>query len=277
MNKPTHIPGATSAPHPLTGAPRPLTAVIIEDEVPAARLLSSVVKRLRPEWEVTVLPGSVDESIAWFSTHPHPDLLFLDIQLSDGNSFDFLTAASPSSLIIFTTAYDQYAIRAFTVNSIAYILKPVDEHRLLDAIVKYETLKGSGYKPTETYLADLLQSLQKQEKTYRTRFLIAGIDKFWSLQVSDIAYFYSENKITFAVTKSGQEHIIDLALTRLEEQLDPKRFFRANRQVIVCIDAIEHAAPYFNGRIILHVKPAYKDKITVSEEKVSAFKLWLNF
>ena len=172
-----------------------LTAAIIEDEVPAARLLSSIITRLRPDWEVTVLPGSVEEAIVWFRTHSHPDILFLDIQLSDGNSFDFLSAAQPSSLIIFTTAYDQYAIRAFTVNSIDYILKPVD----------------------------------------------------------------------------------DLSLTRLEEQLDPRRFFRANRQVIVCIDAIVHAAPYFNGRIILHVKPIHKDKITVSEEKVSSFKMWLNF
>ena len=242
-----------------------LTAAIIEDEVPAARLLSSIITRLRPDWEVTVLPGSVEDAIAWFKTHPHPDILFLDIQLSDGNSFDFLTAVQPSSLIIFTTAYDQYAIRAFTVNSIDYILKPVDE-----------TLKGKDYTQ-ENYIGDLIQSLQKQEKSYRTRFLIAGVDKFWALQVSDIAYFYSENKITFAVTKSGQEHIIDLSLTRLEEQLDPQRFFRANRQVIVCIDAIVHAAPYFNGKIILHVKPPHKDKITVSEEKVSSFKLWLNF
>ncbi|RGN31634.1 LytR/AlgR family response regulator transcription factor [Bacteroides oleiciplenus] len=254
-----------------------LTAAIIEDEVPAARLLSTIIKRLRPEWEVIVLPGSVEEAIAWFSTHSHPDILFLDIQLSDGNSFDFLSAANPSSLIIFTTAYDQYAIRAFTVNSIDYILKPVDETRLLNAIVKYETLKSKDYQQTENYIKDLIQNLQKQEKTYRTRFLIANVDKFWALQVNDIAYFYSENKITFAVTKSGQEHIIDLSLTRLEEQLNPKRFFRANRQVIVCIDAIVHAAPYFNGKIILHVKPIYKDKITVSEEKVSAFKVWLNF
>lgn len=253
------------------------TAAIIEDEVPAARLLSTTLKRLRPEWEIIVLPGSVEEAIAWFGTHAHPDILFLDIQLSDGNSFDFLSAAKPSSLIIFTTAYDQYAIRAFTVNSIDYILKPVDETRLLDAIVKYETLKRNNYQQIESYIKELVQGLQRQEKVYRTRFLIAGTDRFWTLQVGDIAYFYSENKVTFAVTQSGQEHIIDLSLTRLEEQLDPKRFFRANRQVIVCIDAILHAAPYFNGKIILHVKPPYKDRITVSEEKVSAFKLWLNF
>ena len=114
-----------------------LQVVIIEDEVPAARLLHLMVARLRPDWEITVLPGSVDEAVAWFGEHPHPDIIFLDIQLADGNAFDFLSVVHPKSVIIFTTAYDQYAIRAFTVNSIDYILKPVDETRLLDAIVKY--------------------------------------------------------------------------------------------------------------------------------------------
>ena len=251
--------------------------VIIEDEVPAARLLHSMVSRLRPEWNISVLPGRVDEAVAWFASHPHPDLIFLDIQLADGNSFDFLSAAHPSSIIIFTTAYDQYAVRAFTVNSIDYILKPVDEQRLLDAIVKYETLQSNGNTLPENYLNTLLDALKPQEKQYRTRFLISGIDRFWSLQVSDIAYFYSENKVTFAVTKTGQEHIIDLSLNKLTEQLDPDRFFRANRQVIVCIRAIDHAEPYFNGRIVVSVRPPYKDKITISEEKLSAFKQWLNF
>ena len=251
--------------------------VIIEDEVPAARLLHSMVSRLRPEWDINVLPGSVDEAIAWFAAHPHPGLIFLDIQLADGNSFDFLSAIHPSSAIIFTTAYDQYAVRAFTVNSIDYILKPVDEQRLSDAIVKYETLQSNGQSLPDDYLNTLLDALQPRDKRYRTRFLISGVDRFWSLQVSDIAYFYSENKITFAVSRTGQEHIIDLSLSKLMEQLDPDRFFRANRQVIVCITAIDHAEPYFNGKIVVTVRPPYKNKITISEEKLTAFKQWLNF
>lgn len=251
--------------------------VVIEDEIPAARLLHSMVSRIRPEWNITVLPGSVDDTIAWFASHPHPDLIFLDIQLADGNSFDFLSVANPSSAIIFTTAYDQYAVRAFTVNSIDYILKPVDEQRLSDAILKYETLQGNGRPLPDDYLNTLLDALQPRDKRYRTRFLISGVERFWSLQVSDIAYFYSENKVTFAVTRTGQEHIIDLSLNRLMEQLDPDRFFRANRQVIVCITAIDHAEPYFNGKIVVTVRPPYKNKITISEEKLTAFKQWLNF
>lgn len=243
-----------------------INVAIIEDEIPAARLLHSMVSGLRPQWELTLIPGSVDEAVAWFDEHPHPDLIFLDIHLADGNAFDFLSAAHPSSVIIFTTAYDQYAIRAFTVNSIDYILKPIDEKRLSDAITKYESLLTNAVPRPEDYLGTLLEALQYKEKRYRTRFLISGVDRFWSLQVADIAYFYSENKVTFAVTRKGQEHILDLSLNKLMEQLDPERFFRANRQVLVCIDAIDHAEPFFNGKIVVTVRPPYKQKITISEE-----------
>lgn len=249
---------------------------IIEDEVPAARLLHSLLVRLRPEWEITMLPGNVEEATQWFAANTHPDLLFLDIHLSDGTSFELLSQANPSSAIIFTTAYDEYAIRAFSVNSIDYILKPVDEQRLTEAIRKYETLTGAQARPDD-YLDALLDALQLREKRYRTRFLIAGVDKFRTLQVDDIAYFYSENKITTAVTCNGVEHVVDIPLSRLEEQLDPDRFFRANRQMLLSVGAIAHIEPYFNGKISVSVRPPHKDKITISEEKVTAFKTWLNY
>lgn len=251
-------------------------AAILEDEVPAARLLYSMIRRLRPDWEIIVLPGNIEEAVQWFGNNSHPDLLFLDIQLSDGNSFDFLIVAKPSSVIIFTTAYDQYAIRAFSVNSIDYLLKPIDEKRLLESIEKYESLL-SHKKQTDNYLETILDSLQHREKRYRTRFLILGSDKLHTLEVTDIAYFYSENKITFAVTFYGQEHIIDLSLSKLSDQLDPDQFFRANRQVLLSVKAITHIEPYFNGKIVVFVKPPFKNQITVSEEKLSSFKLWLNF
>lgn len=254
-----------------------MKVAIIEDEVPAARLLHSMVERLRPEWEVTVIPGSVEEAVQWFAAHPHPDMIFLDIQLSDGNSFDFISRARPSSVIIFTTAYDQYAVRAFCVNSIDYLLKPIDEERLLDAIEKYETLIVNKREASGEYLDLILDSLQRREKRYRSRFLIYGADKFWALKVDDVAYFYSENKVTFAVTYPGQEYVIDLSLNKLAEELDPERFFRANRQVILCIDAIVHVEPYFNGKVVVFVKPPFKNQITISEEKMASFKLWLNF
>lgn len=257
---------------------RNIRAVIIEDEIPAARLLHSMVRRLRPDWNVTVLPGSIEDSVNWFAANPHPDLIFLDIQLSDGNSFDFLAQAKPRSTVIFTTAYDEYAVRAFSVNSIDYLLKPIDELRVLEAIVKYESL-SAHYREnrTDEYLETVMESLSQREKKYRSRFLISGADKLWTLQVDQVAYFYTENKVTFAVTHSGEEYILDLSLDKLSDQLDPDQFFRANRQVLLCVNSIRRIEPHFNGKVVVMVIPDFKQKITISKEKVSAFKLWLNY
>lgn len=254
-----------------------LNAVIIEDEIPAARLLRSMVSSLRSEWNVEIIPGNVDDAVKWFASHEHPELIFLDIHLTDGDAFDFLSVSKPKSAIIFTTAYDQYAIRAFSVNSIDYILKPVDETRLLEAISKYESLCGKGWLLSDNYMETLLEALKHPEKKYRSRFLISGADKFWSLRVEEVAYFYFGERTTFAVTPSGKEHILDLSLNKLEEQLDPSLFFRVNRQMIVNIDAIDRAVPYFKGKIKVTVHPPFKSDIVISEGKASAFQLWLNY
>lgn len=178
----------------------PIRAAIIEDEYPAARLLHKMLHEVRPDWEIILLPGSIDESVQWFNENPHPDILFLDIQLADGISFLFIERAQPESMIVFTTAYDQYAIRAFTVNSIDYLLKPIHVERLTEAIKKFERLTA-GYSKEfnkQMDLNELMQALTAQEeKKYRTRFLISGNRKFYTIQVADIAYFYSEEKITF--------------------------------------------------------------------------------
>lgn len=256
---------------------KPLNVIIIEDEIPAARLLHSMVSSLRPEWKVEIVYGSVDDAVEWFTSHPQPDLIFLDIHLTDGDAFDFLSAVHPTSAIIFTTAYDQYAIRAFSVNSIDYILKPVDEKHLSNAILKYESLYSQKWLQSGEYMETLLEALKYPDKKYRSRFLISGSNEFWSLQVEDVAYFYSEEKTTFAVTSGGREHIVDLSLNRLEEQLNPEQFFRVNRQMILNIDAIDRATPYFKSRIKVMVHPAFKSDIIISEGKTSAFKLWLNY
>ena len=253
--------------------------VIIEDEKPAARLLHGMIASLRPEWEITILPGSIAGAVKWFAENEHPDLIFLDIHLLDGNSFLFVEQARPRSLIIFTTAYDEYAVRAFTVNSIDYLLKPIQQERLNEAIVKYEKLAGGCLKDFNeaNELLDVLKSLNNPGKKYRTRFLIASTERFYKLSVEDIAYFYTEEKVTFAVGHTGREHIIDLPLERLCEQLNPDRFFRANRQVVLGIDSIVKIEPYFQNRIVVHVKPEFKESIFISREKISAFKLWLNY
>lgn len=256
-----------------------IRAAIIEDEIPAARLLNKMLTELRPDWEILVLPGNVEGAVKWFRSNPHPDILFLDIQLTDGVSFSFIEQADPESMIVFTTAYDEYAIRAFKVNSIDYLLKPIDKDSLSETLEKYERLTSKFYKEFNKQgdILEILQQISSPGKKYRTRFLISGDDKLFTLQVDDIAYFYTENKITFAVTHQNKEYIIDMSLDKLCEQLDPDRFFRTNRQTVVSVQAIQKIENYFLGKVVVKVIPSFKDKIIVSREKIGAFKLWLNY
>ena len=250
-----------------------IKAAIIEDEVPAARLLHEMIQSLRPDWEVMILPGTIEESVEWFHVNPHPELLFLDIQLTDGNSFMLIEQARPDSMIVFTTAYDEYAVRAFAVNSIDYLLKPIHQERLLQTIERFESLTEKYIRDfnRESRILEVLESLsdtQKlpvvENKKYRTRFLISSGNKLFTLAVSDVAYFYSENKLTFVVTKNNRE-------------LNPDVFFRTNRQTLVSVDAIQRIEPYFLGKAVVHVLPPFKDKIIVSKDKIAAFKVWLNY
>lgn len=207
------------------------------------------------------------------------ELQFLDIQLTDGNSFIFIEQARPQSMIVFTTAYDEYAVRAFTVNSIDYLLKPVHKERLESAIQKFERFSGMGKGELNKLLGieQLLHSFaERQEKQYRTRFLISGAKRFYTIQVGDIAYFYSLDKVTFAVTKDGKAHVVDLPLSKLEEQLDGRVFFRVNRQFILSADSIRNIQHYFNGKAVVSVWPAYEGTIQISRERMTLLKMWLN-
>lgn len=250
-----------------------IKAIIIEDEVPASRLLHAMLTRLRPNWNINILTDSVEEATEWFSENEHPDLVFLDIQLADGNAFDFLSEAKPTSSIIFTTAYDQYAIRAFSVNSIDYILKPVDEGRLLDAITKFE----SSSMVAPHYIDTILEALKPQSKRYRTRFLISQGNKFVTLMVEDIAFIYSESKMTYAVNFNGTTFQVELPLNTLIEQLDTDTFFRANRQIIINIKSVVKIEPYFAGKISVTTQPKSPLQVIVSREKSVMFKTWLNY
>lgn len=254
-------------------------AVIIEDEIPAARLLCRMLQELRPNWIIEILPGTVEESVEWFATHQHPDILFLDIQLNDGISFQFIEQSHPKSLIVFTTAYDEFAIRAFTINSIDYLLKPIAKERLEETLSRCEHLiELQLHKDAQLENLELMiQSLAtKQEPKYRTRFLIAAYNHFYTIAVSDIAYFYSEEKITYLVTQNGKEHIIDFPLNKLEEQLDNRNFMRVNRQFILSANCIKTIIPEKGGKVILTVEPVSNKTIVISKERISALKLWLN-
>ena len=229
---------------------------IIEDEIPAARLLHSMIARLRPEWDITVIPGSVEEATEWFATHPHPDLLFLDIQLADGNSFDFLSAAHPSSTIIFTTAYDQYAVRAFTVNSIDYILKPIKKQELERAFEKFKRLSGREK-------AEYVEQTQRYLSARAQSFLIPFRDKLVPLTPDEIAYCYTADEKVSVVTFDGRSLPMDKPLDTLIALLPERDFYRANRQFIVSRRAVS---------VNLTVKTP--ERIVVSKARVPDFKKW---
>lgn len=255
-----------------------LKILIIEDELPASRFLVSLLSKLRPEWILETLSGTVKSSIEHFARFPEPDLLFLDIHLSDGNAFQFIEKVRPTCAVIFTTAYDQYALRAFEVNSIDYLLKPIRPEQLEAALEKFEQRTRVSAAPdthTPHYLNDLLESIKKPI-AYRQRFVINGKDRFYPVAVAEIAYFYSENRITIGVTHSGAEHIIDFSLDNLMAQLDPDKFYRANRQYIVGVDAIRKVETYTHGKAIICVEPSPRDLITVSRDRVPEFREWMN-
>lgn len=254
-----------------------ITAAIIDDELPAARLLYSMVNRLRPEWNIHIVPGSISGASHWLcNSGVCPDIMFLDIQLSDGISFGLADNLPPECMIVFTTAYDEYALRAFDLNSIDYLLKPIRAERLETAIDKFERYRNAGLLcKLRKYLAEAMSTSTK--KPYRERLLVSAGRKLYILQIDDIAYFHSEDKITIATTWAGTEHIVDPPLSSLEQQLDPQFFFRANRQFIVSAKSVRNIEPYFGGRWAIKTSPGSKNPIIVSREKASTLKSWLNF
>ncbi len=247
--------------------------LIIEDERPNADRLERLIKSVRPNAQIVDVLECICESIEWFESHEMPDVVMMDIRLSDGLSFEIFEKTTISCPIIFTTAYDEYAVKAFKYNSIDYLLKPVELDELERAFQKLESTSSA---PEPASLANLLNYFQP--KDFRTRFLLPYRDGYKSLQINDISYFYSKLKITRAKLHNGTEEIIPLTMEELEEQLNPKDFFRANRQFIIHVDAIEQIHNYFNGKLKVDLKRAPEDmELIVSREKASLLKAWLDF
>lgn len=246
--------------------------VIIEDEKPNADRLQRLIRTIKPEAKVVAVLDSIADSVEWIATNVQPDIIMLDVRLSDGVSFEIFEKVKVECPVIFTTAYDEYAVRAFKHNSVDYLLKPVEQEELHAAFEKLESL---SVKNEQVSLEGLLHFLQPKE--YRSRFLLSYRDGYKSVLVSDVVYFYSELKITRAKLDSGLEEIIPQTMEELEQQLDPKSFFRANRQFIVHIDAIQQIHNYFHGKLKLAMRNNPEVEIIVSREKAHALKAWLNF
>lgn len=246
--------------------------LIIEDERPNAERLKRLIHSLRPAANVVAVLESVSESVEWLEQHPAPDLILMDIKLSDGLSFEILEKTRITVPIIFATAYDEYAIKAFKQHSVDYLLKPVEKDELSLAFEKFERMSGPV---SPTGLEKLLAEFKP--KDYRNRFLIPFRDGYKSVLVENILYFYSELKITKAKLINNTEEVIPYNLDELEDQLDPRLFFRANRQFIVNIDAIELVHNYFNNKLKVQLKKNPDVEIIVSRDKAPQLKSWLGY
>ncbi|MEO1517570.1 MAG: LytTR family DNA-binding domain-containing protein [Bacteroidota bacterium] len=247
--------------------------LIIEDEKPASKRLSKLIGECRPHSVIASIQDSVESSVEWFGQNPMPDLVFMDIQLADGMSFEIFNQVHIDAPIIFTTAYDQYTLRAFKVNSVDYLLKPIDEVELNAAFAKYEAYFQSSQVPASS-LTQLLQSLQKP--TYKERFLVKAGQHLSYIFVTDIAYFYSKDGMVYTRMSDGRQHVIDYTLDQLEGQIDPVYFFRINRKIITCINAIGKIHTYFNSRLKLELCPGTEMDVIVSRDRVGDFKQWLD-
>jgi DNA-binding LytR/AlgR family response regulator len=248
--------------------------VIIEDEMFAARRLENMIHEYDPSIEVAATLESVKDSITWFRSNKEPDLIFLDIQLEDDLCFSIFDQVKVSSQIIFTTAFDEYAIKAFKLKSIDYLLKPVNREELSQAISKFKNWNNE--KPVLINPEELRSMIVQQKVQYRERFSVTVGEKLKTISVDDIAYFYSTSGITFAVINTKNQYSIDLSLDAIKEQLDPAGFFRVNRQYLVKLKAIANVHVFPKSRLKLDLNPASSEEIFVSQEKVPEFKRWLD-
>jgi DNA-binding LytR/AlgR family response regulator len=250
-----------------------MNILIIEDEPLAAERLISLIKQQK---QVNVLGqfDTVTRSVDWLKKNPAPDLIFMDIQLADGLSFQIFDQVTVSAPVIFTTAYNEYALKAFKVNSIEYLLKPVDADELRAAFAKYETLTG---KPSpDKMMESITYAMQMLTKKYKERFVVKVGEHLKSIEVGEILFFFSLEKTTFAQTTDARKHILDFTLDQLDGLLDPTRYFRINRKYIVRVDAIKDMISHTNSRIKLVLKTSDDEDVIVARERVQEFKDWLD-
>lgn len=247
--------------------------IIIEDEKPAARLLQRKVEKLGLQIETML--HSVEEALQWFQKNQHPDLIFLDIQLSDGLSFEIFEQIEIKSAVIFTTAFDEYALRAFKLNSIDYLLKPIDVDDLAIAITKFKNQFQKSSIASLDFEMIKRMLVNPNEKTYKQRFTIKIGEHLKMISIDEVECFYSENKGTYLHTLDNRDYLLDITLEQLESELNPKDFFRVSRKFIIPLQTIKDIVVYSNSRLKV-ILPTYKsDEVIVSREKVNDFKVWL--
>jgi two-component system response regulator LytT len=250
-----------------------MNIIIIEDEKPAARLLQRKVEKLG--LQVNTLLHSVEEAINWFKSNQHPDLIFLDIQLSDGLSFEIFEQIDIKSAVIFTTAYDEYALRAFKLNSIDYLLKPIDEDELEIAIAKFKTQFQKSVVSNLDFEAIKRMLVNPIDREFKKRFTIKMGQQLKMINIDEVECFYSENKGTYLHTLDNRDYLLDNTLEQLETELNPEDFYRVSRKFIIPMKTIKEIQLHSNSRLKI-ILPTYKDdEVIVARERVNDFKDWL--
>lgn len=246
--------------------------LIIEDENPAANRLIKLLKPHFPDSEIFGNLDTISSSVDWLATHSHPDLIFCDIQLADGDSFEIFKKVKLSTPVIFTTAYDQFAIKAFQVNAIDYLLKPIDPEDMKRALEKFNQQKLNQ----SLDLSVLQQLISKEKSSYKYRFLVKFGEKIQSISIEEISFFFSEERVTFLQTHEGKKYVLDSTLEQVESQVDPTLFFRINRKYLCAYASISDIFTYSNSRLKIKLSNCQDDDILISREKVTDFKNWLD-
>ncbi|GAB2685289.1 LytTR family DNA-binding domain-containing protein [Mucilaginibacter koreensis] len=257
-----------------------MKVLIIEDEQLAVAKLIQTLNKVHADAEVIGVADSIASSVKWLTeATEQPDLILMDIELADGQSFAIFEEVKVESPVIFTTSYDEYALKAFKVNSIDYLLKPIQQSELKAAIDKLSHLKATlGIADHQAIkIEKLVTELQKQSTSapYRKRFLVKYLQKLVPIDVSAISYFYSDERVNFFKTTDNKSFIVDYTLDEIEQSIDPDRFFRVSRSLIVAVDSIDQMEPYFGNRLALKLKPTHDKEAIVSREKVNDFKDWM--
>jgi two-component system LytT family response regulator len=247
--------------------------LIIEDEEAAVKRLQKMLKEIAPESEVIDALVSIKSSVQWFITNPQPDLVLMDVHLADGLSFEIMKQVNIECPVIFTTAYDQYALEAFKLNTIDYLLKPVKKEELQNAIAKFKKHQPKAAPAID--IDKIILSFQNAQKDYKKRFVVRYGDHIKTINTDDAAYFYTEARANFMVTKDAKRYIIDYNLDQLESLVDPKTFFRINRQFIIGVHSLDEMLTYSKSRVLIKLNPPCKIETIVSTERSGEFKQWL--
>ena len=257
-----------------------MNILIVEDEELAVKKLQKTLGTVDEEASVVGVTGSIEGTVDWLKKNETPDVILMDIELADGQSFEIFNRTDVKSTVIFTTSYDEYAIKAFKVNSIDYLLKPIQKEDLAAALDKYRNLKSlyaNNFPAASMDMENLVKELQQQlnPKEFRKRFLVKHLNKLLSIEVGDIAYFYSDDRLNIFKSNDGQKFIVDYTMDEIEQMLDPLQYFRISRAFIVSINSVSQIQDYFGNRLILILRPPSEKEAIVSREKVSDFKRWM--